>query len=303
MSTRVSLVVTACVLALSAPMPADASLTIRLSDAFINKYANRATIATQVTVDAAAPRPHSGSQDGDIHAAGTSDDIGLATVVEIMNASDPGESDATRDLESATGKSVALEGYWRLWPEHGGQDNDFTQFGSVPPITDTNPPHVFEIHPILSIDGIALGDSQHKINRYSPKDATTAFTAYEQESCQIADDGKTTTIATNMIGYNYVRFEISPLERTDAHKLDDAGYSFFAKVFDPETQEMLVSKVRMIYADDTMISDRIKSLAAGDTLTVWGIPRIDLSLVRYRAGNSAAASRSLPYEMVIVAAP
>lgn len=303
MMLRISLVVAACVFALAVPIAADASLTIRLSDAFINKYANRATIATRINVDAAAPRPHSGSQDGDIHAAGTSDDIGLATVVEIMNAGDSSEFDAAQDLERSTGKSIAIEGYWRLWPEHGGQDNDFTQFGSVPPITDTNPPHVFEIHPILSIDDVALGDSQHKIAGYVPKDATTAFTAYEQETCQIADDGTTTTITTNMIGYNYVRFQISPLERTDRHKLDDGAYSFFAKVFDPETQEMLVSKVRMVYATNTLVSDKISSLAAGDTLTVWGIPRIDLSLVRYRAGNASAADRSLPYEMVIVAAP
>src|SRR5271166_3264855 len=65
---------------------ASATITIQLQNAFIDKYANRATIDTNVTVDVAAPRPHTASQDGDMHGAGRSADIGLATVVEIMNA-------------------------------------------------------------------------------------------------------------------------------------------------------------------------------------------------------------------------
>jgi len=35
---------------------------------------------------------------------------------------------------------------WRLWPEHANGGKDFVQGASVDPITNTNPPHIFEIH-------------------------------------------------------------------------------------------------------------------------------------------------------------
>src|ERR1700692_3129790 len=128
---------------------------LELNRSFIEKYKNRLTISGDYFVDAAHKKPNAPAQDGDMHVAGRSAEIGLATVAEIQNAKlSPKAVDAVHQVEG-TGQSVPIKGVWRIWPEHGG-DNSFIQqsgagdpFSGTPP---TNPPHVFEIHPILQID-------------------------------------------------------------------------------------------------------------------------------------------------------
>jgi hypothetical protein len=281
--------------------PASANITITLRNTFIEKYANRATINTDVRIDKAAPKPHGAAEDGDMHAAGVSEDIGLATVVEIMNANATDESSAVADLEGDEDKTVSIGGYWRLWPEHGGTGNDFTQFGPIESITSTNPPHVFEIHPILSLDNISLDESQHVIGGYAPKDPDVAFAAYDRTQCKIVSTGDTTEITTDMIGYNYVKFQITLNESAIAHKLDDNGFSFFAQVQDPDSGDLIANKVRMVYALGTSLSSTLQTMKGGSSLVVWGIPRIDLSELSYRAKHPQSSDWSLPYEMIIVA--
>jgi hypothetical protein len=48
--------------------------------------------------------------------------------------------------------TVKLTGVWRLWAEHGG-NTDQKQGAAVEPADDTNPDHIFEIHPIITING------------------------------------------------------------------------------------------------------------------------------------------------------
>jgi hypothetical protein len=281
-------------------IPAAASITIVLRNSFINQYANRATINANFHVDAAAPRPHPNASDGDEHAAGISPQIGLVTVIEIMNANLASESAPVADLEGAEGKTIAVTGFWRIWAEHGGS-SDFVQFGSADPVEDTNPPHVFEIHPILSIDGMPLQDSLQKIEGYDPKDPVTAFQAYDRTRCVITGGSNTTTITTEMIGYNYVRFQVALTAQSTFKPTDDGGEEFFAQVQDPEDGDLIANKVRMIVAPGTAIAQRLSTMHKGDSVVVWGIPRIDLSLVKYRAANKKASQWSLPYEMMLVA--
>lgn len=105
-------------------------VAIVLSNRFISANANRATIDTTVDIAYAAQRPHSNATNGDEHAAGTSKKIGLATVVEIMNAREPDERDAVADLEEAGNKTVSIAGFWRLWPGHAVAA-DFLQSGEA----------------------------------------------------------------------------------------------------------------------------------------------------------------------------
>lgn len=296
---RVSTAVTVAVLMLTlVAAPAAATITIQLQNAWIDKYANRATIAVpSFTVDVAAPRPHTAAQDGDMHASGRSaSDLGLATVVEIMNARDASEAGADSALRALG--THAITGYWRLWPEHGGADTTFTQFETVKKLTTTNPNHAFEIHPMLKIDAISLSSSLHPITGYPTKDATTAFQAYENERCDISTDATTTTIVTGMIGYNYVKFAMKLLEVPTAHKLQD-GYTFFADVFDVDSAELVAHKVRMVVAANTAVATALGKKKAGSTAVVLGLPRVDLSLVKYRAAHPDAAQWSLPYEMIV----
>jgi hypothetical protein len=71
-------------------------------------------------------------------------------------------------------------------------------------IENTNPAHVFEIHPITKIDSIDLSASLHKINGYKYKEAEDAFSRYSNLRSKIKQTAKTITIETNGIGYNYV---------------------------------------------------------------------------------------------------
>jgi len=56
----------------------------------------------------------------------------------------------------------------------------------------------------------------------------------------------------------------------------------------------------MIAAPGASIKTHIAKMRPGDTLVVWGIPRIDPSLVGYRAKHPNAAHWNLPYEMMLV---
>lgn len=281
--------------------PASATITIVLKNSFIDTYANRATIQAPVHVFATAPRPHPNKTDGDDHAAGTSSTTGLATVIEIMNANRPAEHAGVADLEAAESKTISAMGYWRIWPEHGGS-NDFVQGGAVDPITNTNPPHVFEIHPMLSIDSIDLSSSLVPISGYQPKDAETAFEAYDGTRCSISGGADTTTITTSMIGYNYVRYQLRMTPKSNLQATTDGGYEFFAQVEDPDSGDLVANKVRMVVAPGTALRTKIESMHSGQSLVVWGIPRLDLSLVRYRAAHPNARDWTLPYEMILVAA-
>ena len=65
-----------------------------------------------------------------------------------------------------------------------------------------------------------------------------------------------------------------------------------------------IGKVRMVLVKDSPPEDRVRSLRRGDRLHVFGLPRIDLSTVAWRArhsrDNPELLKLNLPYEIVIV---
>jgi hypothetical protein len=120
-------------------------------------------------VDAAHEKPNPPTKDGDLHAAGRATEIGLATVAEIQNAKDvPDAVSRIRSVEGS-GQAIALSGVWRIWPEHGGDNSHIQQSGAGSPFegpSPTNPPHVFEIHPILKIEQQDLSGTLKPIPGY-----------------------------------------------------------------------------------------------------------------------------------------
>jgi hypothetical protein len=284
---------------------AHAELNIVLKNEFIEKYKNRATITAQFTV-VATSKVHPASQDADIHIAGRSDDIGLPTVAEIMNAK--GEPTALKAVKAAenNGQPVTVIGAWRIWAEHGGIDDQVQ--GAPVTVTDSNPPHVFEIHPVTEFDNKSVLKSLQPIKGYTPKDAHDAFMAYEGISSIITAGTDTTTIRTVTAGYNYVKF-IMELNEDPTHETDDGdGRSVFAKVYDTDC-ELLLHKRRMIFVKNTPPEQRVKTLKQGRQLVVLGLPRVDLSLVSFRTRCDKepeckqkfpdVLQWSLPYEMII----
>lgn len=280
---------------------ANAQTRITLKNAFIEQFKNRVTIDATYTVDKAHAHPNPAAKDADMHIAGRAPEIGLPTVAEIMNAREDAEAvDKIHEVEG-TGTPVAIRGVWRLWPEHGGVD-DQIQGAPLDAFDTTNPEHVFEIHPITRVGTFATSASIKWIDGYTPKDAEKAFAAFEGHKSTLTFNAakKTTTIETAMIGNNYVEFLI---ELNEAPHAIDGGFTVMAKVMTTDG-DLLVHKRRMIFIDGTAEADAVKNLAKGAQLHVLGIPRVDLALISYRTAHRkdtpGILTWNLPYEMIIV---
>ena len=285
-------------------VPQQAGIRITLKSNFITKFKNRVTIDTTFTAVKAHPQPNAPAQDGDLHIAGTAPEVELAFVAEIMNAKFQPEALTIVKNVVGTNQPIKVSGVWRLWCEHGGTKPQ-NQGASVPPITTTNPDHVFEIHPITKIKNQAVVTSFKPIAGFKTKDAHDAFVAYENLRCEIIPGQGQTTIVSHMAGYNYVEFI---LETSEAPQNLEDGLAVMSQVLDLEG-ELLVRNRRMLFAAGTAPAERVKGLSAGKRLHVLGIPRIDLTLVDWRvqhANDDKWKSQNpltwnLPYEMVIVA--
>jgi hypothetical protein len=284
------------------PLAAYADIEITLKNSFIEKFKNRATIDANFTVVKAHHSPNSPSKDGDLHASGQAPEIGLAAVAEVMNARFEQPALDLIHQSEETGQALQVNGIWRLWCEHGG-DVAFKQFASFPPITTTNPPHVFELHPLLKVNDQNVEDSFKPIDGFVYKDAERAFRSYENLKSHITPGTTETTITTTMAGFNYVEFVLQ-LNEDPTHTIED-GLTVMASVLDLQG-ELLVRNRRMVFAAGTAPFEKVRALHQGDTVHVVGIPRINLSLLSFRVANRATTPGildwSLPYEMVVVAA-
>lgn len=277
-----------------------ADITITLKNEFIKTYMSRVTIQGSYQIDRAHKQPNSGKDDGDLHVAGRSDSFGLATVGEIMNARD--SRAALQAVKTHVGGDpIDISGVWRIWCEHGGSTRH-VQGSPLSPFTTTNPDHVFEVHPILKLGGIDLMDTLHVIPGFKEKDAEQAFTNYEKTPCHITAGDDTVTIRTVMAGYNYVKFRILP---DKAHQANVEDGTFVSAEVQSLNGDRLVSKLYMAFPKGSSAEKKLRSLKAGKTMTVLGIPRISLARVWWRVTHASERPGdldwSLPYEMVIVA--
>ena len=281
---------------------AQADVGIVLKKSFIKDYHDRATIETNYRVVATHHKPKSPSEDGDIHCSGTSDDIGLACVAEIIHASTQ-PLGVQKMVAAEGGDPIPVSGVWRIWPEHAGGGQTFIQGDPLDEITNTNPPHVFEIHPLTSVDGQDVKSSFTRVRGYSYKNDKVAFEKFESWPCEISEDGDQVTLVTTQLGYNYVKFRIEMLDKKP-HELVDHNKSAYFTVVGPDEEEPLVSKIRCIFVEGTPPCDALETMHAGDQLLVVGVPRVDLALVQYRVDHAQDhpefLHRTLPYEMIIV---
>lgn len=289
-----------------------ADLTLTLKNDFIEKYKHRATIETSCFIDEAHDKPNPASKDGDLHIAVRCEEVNLAAVAEIMNAKETPDAVALANGQEGSLKRLLVSGAWRLWPEHGGSDEEHSQWS--PPtkaFESTNPDHLFEIHPVSRFGDHDVRSTFHEINGYTLKDADDAFFHYESKRFVIEPLKKSVRMTFPGVGYNYVGFQIrlveKPLRQSD-------GYTAFAEVYNPEGH-LLVRKRRMVFVDGTPPAEAVKDEGPGEDscFDVVGMPRISLALVAWRvakskeSSSSAANSRykdvlrwSLPYEMIIV---
>jgi len=158
---------------------------------------------------------------------------------------------------------------WRLWPEHANGGKDFVQGASVDPITNTNPPHIFEIHPLTEVDGVDVRSSFTKVSGYSYKKDKDSFDKFENWPCALHVHGDKVTLVTKQVGNNYTRFKIRLLE-DPTHQLDDGHTSVFCTVPGKEDDVPLVSKVRCIFVTGSPPQQKLATLHEGDEMKVIG---------------------------------
>jgi hypothetical protein len=284
------------------PQNSFSQIEIILRKSFIDSLKNKVTINSNYLVIHSHERPNSPSKDGDLHIAGIASKVGLPVVAEIMNAKY--EDNAVNLVHANEGISnpIVLNGVWRIWCEHAGTEDSQDQGEGFPPIINSNPDHVFEIHPVTQIENYNLIKSLKPISGYKYKDANTAFFRYSGTRCKLTDLGNKVKIETNGVGYNYVEFWIEIID--DQPKVVDDGRFVFCKVLDKEG-EIIAQKLRMVFPKDSEAEKKVKGMRKGDVLHVIGIPRIDLALISYRIGhageNPGILDWNLPVEMIIVA--
>ena len=290
----------------------NSQITMTLRKSFIDSFKNKLTIGASYEVYFAHAHPNPGSKDGDLHFAGYDKKIGLPIVAEIMNAKE--FDDAVKVVHDFEGKGkpqdkVKLTGVWRLWCEHPGDIEAFKQGKMKIEIENTNPAHVFEIHPVTKIESLDILSSFHKINGFTYKDAEDAFSRYSNLRCKITQTAKTITIETNGIGYNYVDFWVQLNSDTQQEVADGlfAFCSIYNSGFSPgegDEGDLITHKLRVAFVKGTEVYDKIKGMKKGEYLHVVGIPRIDLALISWRAAHAANRPEvlqwNLPFEIVAV---
>ncbi len=281
--------------------------TLTLSLDFVNRCKNRATITTQLELDAHLTSPHkisSSGDDGDVHMAGRSDDVQLPMVAEIMNAGMDAES-ASVDLMNSTqhGQTVPVKGVWRIWFEHPSP-GDQTQGDPVDTPANSNPDHVFELHPITSFGGndiadtslVQIVDPRDPNNQYQAYPASKAFGAYEKLTATISVSDTSVSITAKKAGYNYTEFILEP---TGKWAQGDDGLFVLANVYDSSDAETPITQQRMVFVENTEPAKALQNLPAGGRLHVLGIPRVNLAEVAAVAPGDPV-DMALPYEMIIV---
>jgi hypothetical protein len=275
-------------------------IAIEINRTFVEACKSRVGIRTTFTVDKAMASPLPAAIDGDLHFAGRAPEVALPIVAEIANASD--EKAATDLVHRAEGtdKPLRVTGVWRIWPEHPGSTEE-EQGKPLEALGSYRPDHVFELHPVTSIGGVHLLGTFRPVDGFKPGGARRTFEIYEKASCTLVVNPRTVSIITETGLYNDVEFIMTITN--DAPFVVADGRFVIAAAKDLEGN-LLVPRLRMVFARGTPPEQAVRLLKPGESLHVCGIPRLDLAeisrRVRDHQTNPALLTQGLPYEIVIL---
>jgi hypothetical protein len=277
----------------------DQELEIEINKSFFEKYKDRVTINATFTVDKAMQNPVARIFDGDFHLSGRAPEIALPVVAEIANgASAKNASDLVHRVEG-TGKPLKISGVWRIWPEHAGSAKA-EQGTPLAAATSSNPGHIFEIHPVTRINDIGVLDTFRPIEGYMPGDARDTLEGYEKIVCKLTVRTKTVFIVTRKGLWNDVEFL---MEIADDRQIEVPGGRFVVASARDLNGNLLVKRLRMVFAKDTPPERAVRLLKRGGRLHVYGLPRVDFAEVSRRMRGSqkdpALLVKPLPYEIII----
>jgi hypothetical protein len=233
------------ILLLLLPLSAFSQIEIVLRKSFIDSFKHKVSIDSRFKVVHAHVKANPGSKDGDMHIAGTDLKIGLPVVAEIMNAKDQDDAvDLIHANELEETARIRINGVWRIWCEHAGDQIVQEQGATFPPINGTNPDHVFEIHPVLKVKNKSCINSLKTVKGYTYKEAARAFDKYSNVRCKIRAVDDMVSISTAGVGYNYVDFWIQIMD-DEQFEVED-GRFVMCRILDEEG-EVIYSKMRMVF--------------------------------------------------------
>jgi hypothetical protein len=274
-------------------------IEIDLDKSFIEKYKDRVSITATFTVDKARQNPIARMFDGDFHMAGRAPEIALPVVAEIANGASAKKAMDLIHGAEGTGKPLKISGVWRIWPEHGGGTKQ-EQGEPLPAMESDNPSHVFEIHPVTKINDVEVLDTFRPIEGFMGGDARACFEIYEKVECTLKVKPKTVSIVTRKGLRNDVEFL---MEITDGRQIEVPGGRFVIASARDLKGNLLVERLRIIFAKDTPPERAVRHLKRGARLHVFGLPRVDFAEVSRRVRSSrtnpALLGKPLPYEIII----
>lgn len=277
---------------------------VLLKNSWITKFKNRVTMPLTYRIDKAHKHPNpigEKSDDGDMHIAGRSTQVGLPFVVEIVNAALDAHKPVLTSIKDLTGKNqtVDIEGAWRLWFEHPDSQHVQQQGAPVAVPKNTNPAHVFEIHPVTKWDDDPLDESFVPIEDFTAHDASVAFGRFEKMVVTVTKQGAFTSFEAKTIGYNYVEFRFT---LTSAPKVVDDGVMALATVSTVDGKTVLTSTPRrMVCAEGTPPAAIVGKAKKGVSFRALGIPRLNLERLAAKAKPGESIDVQAPYEMIVVA--
>jgi hypothetical protein len=287
--------------------------TLVLKKSWVNKYRNRLSIDAKVTITALNTGK---SEDGDTHGGSFKNGVGLPMVVEILNGHAAAQKAARDALKPGTQPEKDVYGAWRLWFEHppsgGVQCQSFS--ANVPSIcqnqtldgADSNPHHSFEIHPVFSVNGQAVGRPSLVLTSdnqtvKTAEDAKAQYTGVNKK-LTIVRSQTAVTLRSIKVTHNYVNLRIRVTQaKTDTLRAKDGavdGGFIRATVLDTTGEHLvLMSDKRFFYLRDSAPGDALDAAAVGSEFIVLGMPRINLDEVMKAVENPIP----LPFEFVVVA--
>jgi hypothetical protein len=288
------------VAALLAPSADAARLVLKRK--FVEVHKNRATLDAQFIVDHAKKTVNpisSGGKDGDLHIAGRAQkEVGLPMVAEIVNAKEQQAAIAKVREAEDSGKPVRMSGVWRIWFEHPGKV-EHIQGNPVAKPANTNPDHVFELHPVSGVGGVSLISSFKWIPGYKAYTADRSFPEYEKLTATVRATKTSITIDSRNAGYNYSEFNalISGQPKT----FDDCVIANATILDENDPENKPASGLRrLVFLKGMAGLDQVKK---GAEVRILGIPRLNLErlldMIQGQEGKTLTNVK-LHYEFIVV---
>jgi hypothetical protein len=271
----------------------------RLDRGFIEANRDRITLTTDVTVDAAA-RINPKLFDGDIHIAVRTPAVQLRMVAEIMNAKTaPAAVELARRAEKSRAP-LRMTGVLRFWPEHAiGLPH--RQGEEVERLTNANPDHVFELHPVIRIGDLDLLPTMTTVEGYRAGHASRTFEMYQQSDLAIRVLSNRVYLNTPAGIWNDVHFQLEltsavPLIREDGRYLTGRARDLDGK--------LLLDSIRVVLVKDSPPEQALGNRPVGTRLHVWGLPRVSFDglarLIEQAGLDTGWRTTRLPYEILII---